>query len=611
MEMRKVPTARRPRPLVPRFPTGVLALGLLVAAAVRAEVPQVEIRQKQRTTPTFLGGGVSQPFFGTVDGERALFKRSGSVRANLGLQLVMRQANLEGEWLSSRLLREAGVQTPDVKIVQARPGAFSGTRTYAQVQHLDELLKGQGEIYKGIEKLPAGARLDVPALQRLQAMDLLIGNGDRHVQNLWFVKDPHSGLLRPVAFDHNLALGTKAVIGEQAARSNYTIFEQPMTRVPGSGNQGPVLSGGSRYLLSRNPLYQGAVFDPREALGLVQQARQVESSLSESRIRQLVAEIPDEAIEGADKAARRKELTEILLERRRNLVGTTQTLLQSHPDFLRSQHLLEGLPPRLKRHLPTTLEGRWRFVEALDGKGGFDRARLREALAEHKIPASSSSEIQRVLARQAPGRTPLQKVADLVTKPVQKLTGGGTTELVTPVKGVRTVGELTGQRSPWQPGRVPSFDFLEVRQGSEGLHTTGVGDGPVAPEGHPTRKVAEAALAKESLASGERLRVQKLPGPLSGYQAQVVDGSGEVVREGRYHTVGKTTIRTGKATGKSVGQVDPLEGGKSGDPRQQLESKIRKKVKKTAPGTSGPGVGGIGGGGKFRRPKVRIRGLKF
>jgi hypothetical protein len=113
-------------------------------------------------------------------------------------------------------------------------------------------------------------------------------------------------------------------------------------------------------------------------------------------------------------------------------------------------------------------------------------------------------------------------------------------------RGVRTAGELLSTKSPFSPGKVPSFDFLEVEQTSRETKFSGVNGSKVAPEGHPTRKVATKALQQAPLGRGERLRVQKLPGVLTGYQTQVLDAEGKVLREGRYQNVMGKTVRVSK-----------------------------------------------------------------
>lgn len=507
--------ARRSR----RRLTALLMLALAISA--RAEVESVVVSGRR---PVGFGpaAGVSGAFFGEVDGQRYLFKSNAPIRSHFGLVRQSLTGNVEGEWLSQRLMTQAGVTSPDVDVV-TRPGR---RHSYARVQHMGDMFPGQ-ELVRGVDAVKAGDRVDMAAVHRMQAVDLLIGNPDRHPLNMWFVRDPKSGMLRPIAFDHNITLGTRQGFTGTANHTNWSAFEQPLVRTRPDGSSLP--SVGAQDINGRNALYQDAVRHPGELRSLHAEAVAVQASLSEERIRTLVAEIPDEAIGGKDKAARRRELEEHLLRRRRELVPAVESYMRQHPAYQQAQWELGRLPEDVRARLPQDMGSRWGFVEALGPDGKFDQERLRRALGAAGITGAAAEEVQAHLVRQG-------SVGAGGTGP----TGDG---------APRTFGEVAATKDPFK-GRTPSFDGLEFHATSgEGEYRSLDGEAAVVDEKAPKARqraaqVAEAVVAGGGVQEGDRVRVRRRPGLLGGYQAEVVSAQGEVVEKGRYHTVGATTVGT-------------------------------------------------------------------
>lgn len=522
---------------------GAALLPLLLLASARADVETVDITRRRRAG-FGPAAGVSGAFFGEVDGQRYLFKTNAPIRSMFGLKRESLTGNVESEWLSHRLMRQAGVASPEVDVVQ-RPGR---RHSLARVQHMADMFPGQ-ELVRGADALKAGDRIDLAAVHRMQAVDLLIGNPDRHALNMWFVKDPASGLLRPIAFDHNIALGTRQSFTGTRGHTNWSAFEQTVVRTLPDGT--PVPGGMAAESMGRNPLYADAILHPGELRSLHRQAGLVAASIGEERIRTLVAEIPASAIGSGDKAARRAELEAHLLRRRRELVPAIEAYMRQHPAYLQSQWELGRLAPELRAKLPRDMAGRWAFVEALGPDGKFDRERLGRALGGAGITGTAAEGIQGQLARQG------------------AVGGGGAGP--TGDGRPRTYGDVVAKKPSYR-GTMPSHEGLEYTSGKDGgryrtLDGTpfGLDSSAVSTERRRTVQVAQAVASGASLQDGDRVRVRKRPGFLGGFEAEVVTPKGDVVETGRYHAVGNTTVGTSRGvrgraealTGVSQARVRP------------------------------------------------------
>ncbi|MCA9556520.1 MAG: CotH kinase family protein, partial [Myxococcales bacterium] len=316
------------------------ALASILAAAALAEVPVVDVTRHGAPPAQ----GVSDTFLGSEGGRTAVYKPNAPIGMLSDGTPWMKTGNLSGEWLGTRVMNDLGVSSPQVDMVRVRGEAVP----YARIQHMQELFPGQ-QLAQGIHGLPKGAVLDLDAMRRMQAVDLLIGNTDRHGTNVWFHQDKLTGRWKPIAFDHNLAMATTASTG-----NDFTAFQEAMTGRSKSGVEAP--NSQTRGIWNRNSVYRGVMNDPRAAQGLLAEARHVQATLTDARIDQLVDAMPDEAIGPDDKAARRQELKDHLKRRRGELVRTAEATLRNHPAYVRTEWRLQGLPEDLRAHLPADLE---------------------------------------------------------------------------------------------------------------------------------------------------------------------------------------------------------------------------------------------------------------
>lgn len=500
------------------------ALAILLAAAAPAAVPTVDVTHHGPPTAQ----GVSETFLGSEGGRTSVYKPNAPIGQLSDGRPWMATGNLSGEWLGTRVMNQAGVSSPQVDMVRVRGRDVP----FARIQHMQELFPGQ-KLAQGIDGLPKGAVLDLDAMRRMQAVDLLIGNTDRHGKNVWFHQDALTGRWKPIAFDHNLAMASTASTGNE-----FTAFQDPMTARSRTGVEVP--HSQTRGILDRNSIYTGIMNDPRAAHGLLAEARHVQGSLSDQRIDQLVDSMPDEAIGPEDKEARRRELKQNLKRRRNHLVRTAEATLRNHPDYLRTEWRLAGLPENLRAHLPADLESRWRFVGAIRPDGRFDAGRLEAALATSGVPKKVRSQIRRQVRAQGglPRRFWPRTSGDLAA--IGDARKEATVRQMEKVKNPRV--DFTGRN------RYPTYDMLEVVATDKGTELRGV-DGRTPPPDHTgVRKVAEKVKGEVQLKAGERIRITRKPtGLLQGIDVRVLDAGGHVTARSQYHTPLGKPVRTGRS----------------------------------------------------------------
>jgi hypothetical protein len=475
------------------------ALSLLLAAGAPAALPVVDV--------VSLGDphakGVSDTFLGKEGGRTFVYKPNAPIGLQEDGSHWMKTGNTSGEWLGTRLMNEAGVSSPRVDMVQVRGQDVP----FARIQHMQELFPGE-QLARGTGGLPKGAQIDLDAMRRMQAVDLLIGNSDRHGNNVWFRQDPSTGRWRPIAFDHNLALASTASTGWKAAP-----FQEPM-RIP-SKSGAVVPSSSTRSILGRNSVYTGIMNDPRAAHGLLTESRHVQATLTDERIDKLVDSMPDEAIGPDDKKARRQELKDTLKRRRNELLKTAEVTLKSHPDYLRTEWRLAGLPEDLRAHLPKDLESRWRFVGAMRPDGRFDPVRLQAALTLTGVTPEASRRIRRQVRAQGglPRRLLPTRQADLAAVGAPKKQA--TLRQVRKVKDPHV--DFTGRN------RYPSYDMLEVVATEKGTELRGVDGRTPPPDYTAVRRVADKVQGGIELKPGESIRVTRRPTGLQPVDVRVLD----------------------------------------------------------------------------------------
>ncbi|MDI6872137.1 MAG: hypothetical protein QME79_12495 [Bacillota bacterium] len=240
-----------------------------------------------------LGGGVSETFTGLVNGQKYVFKANSIPRG-----LSMSRSNLEAELLSERIFNLMGVKAPRT--------AYGRFDTGAGIQELLQMEFVEGEPLARVLQAPGNSvmviarRLDQAQFRRMQVLDVLVGNGDRHNKNLLI--DAKGGF---IPIDHNLAFATDMVIQPGTRWQKNFLSEIP---VDWSKNS-------LQHILHRNSIGE-FISDDLGAFDQYYQAiAEVEQKLTDGVIDSLVAELPEALAD----SARRKELIRILRKRRDQL----------------------------------------------------------------------------------------------------------------------------------------------------------------------------------------------------------------------------------------------------------------------------------------------------
>lgn len=143
-----------------------------------------------------LGGGVSKTYTGEIAGTKYLFKSADSLSV-----MNMTRSNLEAELLAERILNHLGVPTPKTDFAWFDTG--NGVVQLLRMEFVQNAIEPSDFIMQyGMDAV------DRNLFKRMQVVDVLIGNGDRHIENFLF-PDDKSGRVIPI--DHNLAFCTDRV----------------------------------------------------------------------------------------------------------------------------------------------------------------------------------------------------------------------------------------------------------------------------------------------------------------------------------------------------------------------------------------------------------------
>jgi hypothetical protein len=422
---------------------------------------------------------------------------------------------MEGEILSGKILKKLGVLTPKAEVVHIR----GKEGVFLRSQFIDEKVIGSGKVYRGTHRLPQKARIDLRKLRALQVADLLIGNTDRHGNNIWFVKNPKTGLFAPVAFDHNFALGDKVLSPKW---DNGATFSSPMSTAKLS--RGAIPSKLTRTALFRNQIYQGALWNPDATEDYFKEAARLQKSLPNKVLKQMVAEIPDEAFAGRDTLKRREELLKRLIQRRDRLPQLLEGTLRGTLRASAGAVALDGLPKRLERYLPKGRVARTKLEMEIRGKEGFPRRGFQPhkaygKLLEVGVPREAAREMAAILGRQAGLQT--QASEFLRKSPIAP-------KARRPQKGIRV--DVLARKRNYLPDVAPVTQMVT----EEGGKLRGVGGAIVPAPGTPPRVVWEAAGKKLRPNSRQRLRIVPVYGAPDQFRAILQDVDGKVLREAPY-----------------------------------------------------------------------------
>ncbi len=304
------------------FPAIVLALVLGRLAPGSA---QPEIRVEGVTPVDTAVRGVTTTFYAEVEGRRFFFKRDGELWLGRGENRwrFMRSGNFEAEIVASQVMRSLGLAAPRCRAV--RIAGMEGV--YLQFEHLQDVVP-QGELRAAHELSNLEhRRIDRASMARLALADVVLGNGDRHMRNLWFRVPADGGPIQPIPIDHNLALATERVIPETHAQRHLVPTLEGLALDPSVTSDTEVhrasQAGRPEPLLRQNDFYDGllerAAGDRAVAEEMVRAADEIRERLTDDLLRRIVERVPDEAITGGDAAARRAEILE-LVKRRRDLL---------------------------------------------------------------------------------------------------------------------------------------------------------------------------------------------------------------------------------------------------------------------------------------------------
>ena len=299
-----------------------LLLSLVLCTFANA-VPTIAVQNVR-----IIGDGATNPFFAEVNGQRYVFK-SNCGQLNIP-SLRMVSGNVEGEFLASRILQLAGIESPRVQLVKikGRRGQFAMADFVGNSWHGDKVIK-DWQIKCDLPRYPQGGsgeqvrnyyrdfarRFDIDQVRRLQVLDLLMGNGDRHCGN-FFVRQSASGKYRLIAIDHNLAFvgnGQKPDAHRDASvgfKRNFIksfngegIFEYYAAR-----------SGSVANIIEHNDVFQRCLKADPSVEGYRKAVADVKRAINDSVIEQLLKELPAEISQ-----KRRAEIREVLRWRRDNM----------------------------------------------------------------------------------------------------------------------------------------------------------------------------------------------------------------------------------------------------------------------------------------------------
>lgn len=256
--------------------------------------PEVEIDRENAGTEYLgaiknmrrLGGGASETFVGELDGKQYVFKADEPVEA-----LDMITSNAEGEILASKIFNEVGLSAPKTKY-----GIFEVNGERKRFMAFEYV---EGEKFTVDEFLNMFDYDDVNLEQfrKMQVVDVLIGNGDRHNKNFFLRRD---GSVIPI--DHNLAFVTDKVINPEESWQKCFLkgFDYK------GDHQTP------EHIFLRNTIAI-RLYNDEELKGYFFAIKQAQMQLSDDKIKSLVKSL------ALDDPERESELIDILIWRRNNL----------------------------------------------------------------------------------------------------------------------------------------------------------------------------------------------------------------------------------------------------------------------------------------------------
>lgn len=233
-----------------------------------------------------------------------------------GVHGITEYANVEGELLASLLFRAVGA--PCLKV---QPILIRTTRNwYIETP----LIRFKNNPYVMVSSLAANPQIltevDSFSLSKICILDVLMGNADRSLGNLLFIK--RNNMVRLIPIDHDLAFMMPGM-----ANLSFSGFVNGFMGVEGKSSDNGYREwfcrrcGSVKHIMTSTPVYHRftpAGLDLKSADALYRSARQVVELLSDATILQAIGELPD-SIFINDPNLRKQNIIKTLTRRRDDL----------------------------------------------------------------------------------------------------------------------------------------------------------------------------------------------------------------------------------------------------------------------------------------------------
>lgn len=261
------------------------------------------------------GGAIGDVWLAEDSTGSYILKRSGGNSCRRG------NDNMVGELITHELLERNRILSPRVEAVRVE--GHDGF--WLRRQPIEDLVARQ-RLTNWLPFRSSGNLNPIESeLARLWAVDVLVGNLDRHEQNVCFghSKDRASSLTRVVAFDHEMAL-----LAPQDS-SAYGAFSPTLVN---PGQDDPIEYGSPTRVAFANRYYSNLLSwgrsDWRVRQQILWEAREVEETTSRLPIREIVSWLLSPAVAGALPEQRENLLIETLVTRNAQLVAAFERALE-------------------------------------------------------------------------------------------------------------------------------------------------------------------------------------------------------------------------------------------------------------------------------------------
>ncbi|MBP7892723.1 MAG: hypothetical protein KA063_04215 [Firmicutes bacterium] len=216
--------------------------------------------------------------------------------------MSMTRNNLEAELLSEKVLNLLGVPAPKADFAWFDTG--NGVEQLLRVEFVDNTL-----VPDEFDRRYGLNAVDGDLFKRMQVIDVLIGNGDRHKMNFLF---SDNGIGKVIPIDHNMAFGTKKVFQQGETWQRCFIGN---TNSPLASHQTP------EYIVCRNSI--GGRIGRRDGTDSYLPIIKDVQRLADPDIDRMVIDLTADLAE----PDRKLELIEILKYRRDHLIDFFRSII--------------------------------------------------------------------------------------------------------------------------------------------------------------------------------------------------------------------------------------------------------------------------------------------